>query len=395
MFRWFDKITVYILAWGLYTSQGFFLPQASIFSQLLLMSLLIISLYYTYIANMRYRLPTYFIGLNFLVAMFTIYGICLMILYNPADFLLKRDSFIYLKTIYRSLLPIFVFYVLFKEEKYDERKMYIWIFILLFFTSVEFFQQEKKLMIKAMLLGRNSTEFTNNIGYLFLSLFPACVFLYKKPLLQYIALGYCVIFILLGMKRGAMLIGAVCLVWFLWNNVKNANIRKKFGLLFLTAILCIVGFLFVQHQMNDSLYFQKRVEQTLEGNSSGRDVLYQTFFDYFFEKTTPLQFAFGSGADATLKVTYNYAHNDWLEIAVNQGVLGLVIYMLYWILFAKECLSKSYSSQEKLALQIIFIIYFMSTLFSMSYNFMSTSATFILGYCLTQENKNEQVIYCN
>ena len=387
MFRWFDKITVYILAWGLYSSQGAFIPQASIFSQLLLMILLIISLYYTYIANMRYRLPTYFIGLNILVAMFTIYGICLMILYDPTDYLLKRDSFIYLKTIYRSLLPIFVFYVLFKEEKYDEKKMYIWIFILFAFTSVEFFQQEKKLMIKAMLLGINSTEFTNNIGYLFLSLFPACVFLYKKPLIQYIALGYCVIFILSGMKRGAILIGVVCLIWLLWNNLKKTSVRQKLGTLSLSAILCLVGFIFVQHKMNSSLYFQDRIEQTLEGDSSGRDKLYVTLLDYFIDKATPLQFAFGSGADASLKVSHKYAHNDWLEIAVNQGVLGIMIYLLYFLLFTKECLSKCYSSQEQLALQLLFIIYFMQTFFSMSYNEMSISATLVLGYCLAKEKK--------
>lgn len=395
MLRWLDKTTAYILAWGLYASQGVFLPKGSVFSQLLLFVLLFISLYYTYVANMRYRLPTYFIGLNLLVAMFTIYGVYLMIQYNPADYIVKRDPFIYLKTIYKSLLPIYAFYVFFNEKKVDEKKLYVWIFILVAFTSVEYFQNQKEQMVRAIILGSNDTEFTNNIGYLFLSLIPACVFLYKKPLIQYITLGYCTVFILLGMKRGAIIIGCVCLMWFLWNNVKSANIRKKIGLLFLSVILCIVAFLFIQKQMNESLYFQKRVEQTLDGNSSGRDKLYGIFLDYFVDKATPLQFAFGSGADATLKVSLNYAHNDWLEIAVNQGVLGIMLYMLYWLLFAKECMSKSYSNQEKLALQLLLIIYFIQTLFSMSYNFMSTSATFILGYCLAQEKKNEQVVYCN
>ena len=380
MFRWLDKTTAYILAWGLYAIQGVFLPTGSIFSQLLLFALILISMYYTYVANTRYRLPTYFIGLNILIAMFTIYGAYLMILYDPADYIVKRDPFIYLKKIYISLLPIYAFYVFFREKKIEEKKLYIWIGVY---------------MIRAMILGSYATEFTNNMGYLFVSLIPACVFLYKKPLIQYVTLGYCMTFILLGMKRGAIIIGGICLIWFLWNNIKNANIRKKLSVLFLSSILCVAGFLFVRHQMDDSLYFQKRVEQTLGGNSSGRDDLFANLLDYFGNKTTPLQFAFGSGADATLKVGDNYAHNDWLEIAVNQGVLGIVIFILYWFLFAKECLSKSYNSQEKLALQLLFVIYFMQTLFSMSYNFMSTSATFILGYCLAQEKKNEQVIRCN
>jgi O-antigen ligase len=395
MCRWLDKTTAYILGWGLYACQGVFLPKGSILSQLLLFMLLFISLYYTYVANMRYRLPTYFIGLNILVAMFTVYGVYLMIQYNPADYIVKRDPFIYLKKIYMSLLPIYTFYVFFREKYIDEKKLYVLIFILVAFTSVEYFQNQKEQMIRAVLLGSNASEFTNNIGYLFLSLIPACVFLYKKPLIQYVILGYCVVFILMGMKRGAILIGLICLMWFLWNNVKNVNLRKKIGILSLSFFLCIVAFLFIQKQMNESLYFQKRVEQTLDGNSSGRDALYGTFLDYFCDKATPLQFAFGSGADATLKVSDNYAHNDWLEIAVNQGILGIMIYMLFWFLFARESLSKSYSHQVKLTIQLLFIIYFMKTLFSMSYGDMSTSATFILGYCLAQEKKNEQVVYCN
>lgn len=385
-----NKVTYYILAWCLYENQGLFLPVGSILSQLLLFILLLVSLYYTYVANTRYRLPTYFLGVNILIAMFTIYGIYLMIQYNPADYIVKRDSFIYLKKIYMSLLPIYVFYVFFKEINADDRKMYVWFFILLTFSTIEYFQLQKELMIRSVLLGSNAAEFTNNIGYLFLSLMPACVFLYKKPLIQYIVWEYCFVFILLGMKRGAIIIGIICLIWFLWNNLKNTNIRKRFGIISLSLILCFVGFLFVQHQMKNSYYFQERVEQTLEGNSSGRDVLYGTFLDYFWNKTTPLKFAFGSGADATLKVSYNYAHNDWLEIAVNQGVLGIILYMLYWIFFAKECLSNSYSNREKLALQLLFMICFLKTFFSMSYYDMPISATFILGYCLAQKDAHIQ-----
>lgn len=390
MFRWFDKTTAYIIAWGLYACQGVFLPKESILSQLLLFALLLISLYYTYVANMHYRLPTFFIGLNVLVIMFTIYGVYLIIQYNPADYNVKRDPFIYLKKIYISLLPIYSFYVFFREKKFEEKKIYIWISIFFVFSSIDFFRVRKEYMIRAMLLGSGATEFTNNMGYLFLSLVPACVFLYKKPLIQYITLGYCSVFVLLGMKRGAIIIGGGCLMYFLWNNVKKTNIRKKFGILFLSAILSVVCFLFVQHQMNNSFYFQKRVEQTLEGNSSGRDVLYGVLLDHFWNKTTPLQFAFGSGADATLKVFNNYAHNDWLEIAINQGLLGIVIYMLYWIMFAKESFSNSYGRQEKMALQLLLMVFFTKTLFSMSYYSMPTSATFILGYCLAQKDAHIQ-----
>jgi hypothetical protein len=102
---------------------------------------------------------------------------------------------------------------------------------------------------------------------------------------------------------------------------------------------------------------------------------------------------FGSGANATLSISSLYAHNDWLEIAINQGVFGLIIYFFYWIMFFRECSSKSYTPYARLAMQLLFIIYFMKTFFSMSYNDMTVGATLVLGYCLAQEKKNEQIIY--
>jgi hypothetical protein len=317
--------------------------------------------------------------------MFTVYGVYLMIQYNPADYIVKRDPFIYLKKIYMSLLPIYTFYVFFREKKYSLEKVYAWVFILLFFASVQYFQFQREMMVMMLMLGSDSMEFTNNMGYLFLSIIPACVFLYKKPLIQYVVLGYCTTFILFGMKRGAVIICVFCLFWFLWVNIKNANIRKKIFFIFLSVFLCIFIYSIVQKQLEDSFYFQRRIEQTMEGNSSGRDKLYDTFADYFWNKTNPLQFVFGSGADATLKVSVNYAHNDWLEIAVNQGVGGLMVYILFWAFFAKELFSKNYRSQEKMALQLLFLIYFTKSFISMSYYEMSTSATFALGYCFAQK----------
>lgn len=386
---WINKATIYVLGWCLYGTQGFFVPKGTIFSQLLLMVLLLVSLYYVFVANTRYKLPKYFFGLNLLIGLFTVYGIYLIIHHDTMDFILERDSFIYLKTIFKSLLPIYVFYVFFKQRLVNKQVFYLCIVTFFIVTTCQYYQHQREQLIAAMLMGSSAEEFTNNIGYLFLSLIPACVFLYKKPFLQYLAVGYIMVFLFLGMKRGALVIGLFCLIWFLFNNLKNYEWKKKFGIIFLSSLLCVGGFIFAKNQMEESFYFQRRIDSTLEGNSSGRDQLYSYFAYYVWNETSPLQFLFGSGADATLKISYNYAHNDWLEIMVNQGIFGVLIYILYWILFLKECVSKRYPSDVKLSLQLLFIIYFMKTIFSMSYGNVGISAAFILGYCLAQEKNDE------
>ena len=395
MSNWLNKATIYLFVWCVYMTQGIILPKGSAITQLLAIALLLVSFYYVFVANSRYKLPIYFKGLNILIIMFSIYGLYLIIGgYDPKEYTKQVPSFNYLKSIYISLLPIYAFYVFAKEKLITEKNI---VTIILFFfclVTVKYFQAQHEMLEAALLIHSSKDEFTNNIGYSFLALIPACVYFYKRPLLQYVSLSYCMVFLLMGMKRGAILIGAICLVWLLWKNLTNASKKKRTGVLLLSIVLFFVGYSVVQKQMEESLLFQKRLEETLEGNTSRRDDLYSHFLNYFWNETSPLQFVFGSGANATLKISYNYAHNDWLEIAVNQGVLGIILYMFYWITFAKV-VSQNYSNQSKLALQLLFVIYFMKTIFSMSYGDMTIPSTFILGYSLAQEKENEKIIYCS
>jgi len=395
MFAYINKATLYIFAWILYETQGILIPKGNFFTQILVTVLLLVSFYHFFIVNTHYKISPFFKGLNALLIMFSVYGLFLIIGgYDPNDYVIKVPSFSYLKGIYISIMPIYSFYYFSKENFLTEKMLPFLIICFLCFVTIQFLQHQRDLLIEAMLIKSSREEFTNNFGYSFLSLIPACVYFYKRPVLQYVALGYCFVFLLMGMKRGAVLIGAICLVWFLWKNLQNESMKKKITVLFLSIMLCFAGYTFFQKKITESEYFQKRVELTLEGNSSGRDKLFKEHANYFWNEASPLQFVFGSGANATLRVSFNYAHNDWLEIAVNQGVLGLLIYLFYWFAFAKSILCST-SPQSRLALQLLFIIYFLKTFFSMSYGDMSVPATFILGFSLAQEKKNEQICNCN
>lgn len=388
---WLNKVNIYIFAWCIYYSQNLLFSGVKVFMQLLVVVLLMVSLYYFFVANTRYKLPDYFCGLNVLLGLLTVYGCCLMIEYNPAEYAIPVNSFNYLKRILISIIPIYPFYVFAKEGLIDEKKIQTLFFILLVVTIANYYGKQSRMLYAAMLMGSNKEEFTSNVGYEFLSLIPFCVFFRKKPVIQYISLGVCVIFLFMAMKRGAILIGAICLFWFLWKNINNVSIKQKVSLLVLAFLLSFISFLFVKKQMEDSWYFQKRIEDTLEGKSSNRDVLYSRFSYYFLNETTPLQFIFGSGANATLKVYNNYAHNDWLEIAVNQGLLGIFVYLFYWIIFFMSARLKKIDQSKRLAMQLILISTFLQTLFSMSYGSWGYTTMLVLAFCLTRENNHVQI----
>ena len=88
------------------------------------------------------------------------------------------------------------------------------------------------------------------------------------------------------------------------------------------------------------------------------------------------------GAEGTIKVTYNYAHNDWLELLTNQGIIGVIFFAYYWLGVYYTCKSKRLSKESRFALKYIFLILFLMTLFSMSINAMTIYSSSMLGYAL-------------
>jgi len=392
---WMNRLNIYTFLWVVYMLSEASGTKDSALRQVLLFVLLGISFYYFVKTNLQFAKPPYFKALNILMLMFFLYGTYLIVWFNPSDYVVNEPSYNYLKVICRSLLPIYAFFVLFKDNPISEKNMYMWIFTFIAVAVASYYMNERNLLIAAMLRNSTKVEFVNNIGYVFLSILPMCVFLHKKAYLQFLAIGCCFFFVILSMKRGAVFAALVCVVLFLWKKFSFSSLRKKILLFFVFFALAAVGYLFFEYEMNSSQLFQERLYETLDGKMSRRDDLVVTFVKYIWNETTPLQFLFGSGANATVKIYYNYAHCDWVEIAVNQGLFGIIIYLIYWIALGKYCLSKKYDPLLETVLQMLFVILFMKTIFSMSYSDMAIPSTFVLGYCLAQEKKNEQVVYCN
>lgn len=88
----------------------------------------------------------------------------------------------------------------------------------------------------------------------------------------------------MGMKRGAIAIGGVVVLYLIWQIIKIARGRQRVIVILLTAVLAVAGVYFVIDIMTSSDYFLQRLEATKEGNSSGRDSLYSFFWTCFTEK---------------------------------------------------------------------------------------------------------------
>ena len=387
----FSLCNIYIFLWLVYYLQSVVFGRVgTIYSQLTILFLTSVSVYYTIYALMHYKVNPYLKALAVFIVMMTIYGLLLIV---SSETLTAHGSAIskytYLLGLYNSLLPIFPFYVFTRQGHLTHSSLRWWTIFFLVAVLMQYQANQQAALLRAMEIGSSREEFTSNVGYEFLAIIPLLAFFSDKKVIQYAGLTYVMVFLILAMKRGAILIGAICIVYFLWSSMRGARGNRKFIVVALSVAVIVVGYFYVQNLLENSDYFLYRWEVTQEGGTSGRDVLYSTFFNQFVNETNPFVFLFGNGAWGTIRVLHQAAHNDWLELAINQGLLGVVVYLFYWFKFYKTVRSCRFNDEIHLAITLLFIIFLLRTFFSMSYGDMSIYATSCLGYCLGRISENE------
>ncbi len=315
-----------------------------------------------------------------LVFMYCLYGGLLIIIGNPlltASIPGLPAKYIYLQVSLRSLLRIYVFYYYASVGYLTATRIRFYAVILLLSLIPQYYYQKAQITFT---LGRD--EVTNNIGYPFLSIITVLFFFNKKPFLQYVLLAATLIYIIMSMKRGAIAIGLVSVVALIGANIFSSSNKYKFWSVLFTAVLITGVTVFVSFMMSESDLFVYRIEQTLSGDSSARDVLYETTWRRITEESNIFYILFGRGADSTFAVAGDYAHQDWLETLCNNGLVGGVILLCFYVsLFRDACSSKNvFSRNYYIAYMLLFFNVFAATMFSMSIQSMELSYSMLLGY---------------
>lgn len=369
-----------------YSMQGTMIPTGgTVFSQLIFLIAMLMGLYYTIKTIGLNNKPVYFTGLNLLFLMFIIYGVLLLL--SDHHYVIKYNgtvvpNFNYLKSIFQSLPNIYMFYYFSRLGYLTENNLRKWIIVFIGISVFRYFDNQMAFIQEMMLQGSDAKETTNNMGYLFASLIPTVAVFKDKTRIQYGLLIFCMAFLIMGMKRGAIIVGTVSMIYFLYFNYKyNKNVSKSRVVIF-SLLIVITAYFIIDYMLESSDYFASRLQQTEKGYSSGRNEIYEHFWSHFKNEMNAFKFLFGNGANATLSIGVNYAHNDWLEIAINQGVLGLIIYCIYWLCFIKTIKSIKYNRTAKLVLALTFISFLIMTIFSMSYTGYSMIACTVFGYYL-------------
>lgn len=388
---------IYISLFLFYYLQGILYAKGSIVSQLVLVVLLLASLYYWLYSILHYKLPMPLRILSIMLLIWTIYG-AIPIMFGVGSLMRSVPPFSFLKGIYLSLLPVFPFFVFVRKGWLDEQLIKKWFFAFLVVAIANFYEKRNELMMMAIEGGDTREEFTNNEGYVLLSLLPLLPLFEKKPFLQYILLFICMLYVLIGFKRGAILAGAICSIWMIIQSFANKDSKhsskgRTFTRFVLTIAIVSGTIIAVRYLLSTSDFFNYRLNVTLEGGSSGRDSLYSLFWNTFVTETNVFRLLFGRGAYGTLEITSNYAHNDWLEIAIDNGLLFIFLYIAYWISLFSLYRNSKKGLPETMMLGMFIIINFLKTFFSMSYLDLTPYATCAFGYALAMCEMNRVSSY--
>lgn len=276
----------------------------------------------------------------------------------------------------RSFLPIYAYYVWTIKGVLTERRAKIWGVILFLEFYYAFFNSYRSL---AWGVG----TYTSGTAYLFTSLLPF-VFLFKKrKVLSIVTLAILLLMILWGMKRGAIVIALIFTVYFIWTNIKKeSSITSKIGISILVTAFLILGVRYVTRFYENNSYLQVRVDQTMEGGSSGRDEIASNIWEHYTMESNIWQLLFGFGADGSLKIGVNYAHNDWLEMLADTGLFGFVVYLAFWLSLFNCWLKAKQKHQYDIELLGLIVIMLPRTMFSMFYSNLEASSSLILAFYL-------------
>lgn len=202
-------------------------------------------------------------------------------------------------------------------------------------------------------------DVTNNGGYMIAYVVPFLSIFFREKKYWIFSLVSLVL-VLMSAKRGAILCFSLEFLLFVFFRFRTA---KKINLIFL-LLLITVSFYVAYRYIGTDMYLQER----LQSDSSGRDMIYASAWHAFLNGDF-FQKLFGHGFLQCIMIVYFYAHNDWLELLVDTGVTGVLIYFCIFFELFKHYIKrvKKLSDEYRIMNGSVIACWFTISIFSMGF----------------------------
>ena len=292
-------------------------------------------------------------------------AVLLFTLLNLGHFLIsylwQNPSTTQIGNILCAMLSLSLFVCLSEKGVMNNRFFFIAGIVLLLVSVIKYYYAERMAIIELDILDRkDDIDITNNASISFLMLLPM-LFLMKSSLQKWISLLVCIFFLITSAKRGNIIAAIIPLILFIHFVFKDS--RRSF-LKTVLVLLIIIGVSYLTYYwMITDEYLLYRIEQTAEGYSSGRSDIYLGAWKAWFDPNSFVTYLFGYGFDGTIHqelTNHLHAHNDWLEILVDYGLLGIPFYLMIFLLLIRPIKRVQTYEMKMVLLSSVFIWLFKS-----------------------------------
>lgn len=243
---------------------------------------------------------------------------------------------------------------------------YLVVSVIAIIVSAGFYYFHELAMILETYFQGQDLDVTVSGSSMFLFCLPF-VFFIRKRYLAIAVVCVCTYFIVISAKRGNLVGAILPIMLYVYMTMRKTR-NNVIAFAAISLALTGMAFWIVEYiQTND--YFIWRMQQTFEGKSSGRDIIYGQLWQYWSDSESVINMLLGYGWDGTLQgnTLHLYAHCDWLEALVDMGLVGLLVYVaIFWCAFGVYRRSKG-DVAVRYCLLAIFSIWALKAMYSMGY----------------------------
>lgn len=267
-------------------------------------------------------------GLNAVVFAFMIMCLASTFIYGGNGDISLIKQIIYIM-FWESILFLFYFLSYYNEHIFSESLL---MYMLLFIPLTLMFIISNIIRGKSYLYYEDAN---NNIFYL-LTLLPWFM-MSRNSKLRLIFILFILTMSVYSLKRSAIIATILCSIFYVYHvYLKNG---KRVRSIAIGAILVIVAILLISYanKMSNGTAFE-RIQSIEEDNGSGRINRYINVWELIRKEKSVDKILLGRGLRAVevQMGTSRSAHNDFLEVLYDYGVLGLILYVMMHIVLIRR-----------------------------------------------------------
>lgn len=377
-------LIIYLTLLFLIFSKDILYPSGSILSVMIQAATLVISIVYLIKSLLKTSIEKkafYWIWISILLLHLTMFYLAYSGIFGVYGF---NGIGRFLGILFVSLSFFPIYYLKQRYANIDKYFLYFIVVMLLLSISKFFISRSEILETR----GLEEADIVSNASYLFAFLFPYIYFFQKK---KWVGLVSCFIFLffsIIASKRGAfisILLSTVIYLYYYITSIKSSKTKAiKYSLSF-TVILA--GLIYLIEILLKNNFILERLTNYSDGGS-GRDIIYSNLFNAWWNNDSIINFFIGYGFQSSLKLSGLglFAHNDWLELLINYGFLGIPLYFLLFILCILYIVDSKNPRMHRYLLTSVVVLWLVTSIVSMNYmNSQSILQSMILAYVFSSK----------